>query len=69
MKFAWYPGCVAQGGCPELFRSTVAIAEKLGLELVPLKEAACTGAGVLSERNPELSDPLNARTFAMAESL
>ena len=69
MKFAWYPGCVAQGGCPELYTSTVAIAEKLGLELVPLEEAACTGAGVLSERNPELSDTLNARTFAMAEAL
>ncbi|MEE9325394.1 MAG: CoB--CoM heterodisulfide reductase iron-sulfur subunit B family protein [Dehalococcoidia bacterium] len=69
MKYAWYPGCVSQGGSPELFTSTVAVAEKLGLELVHLKEAACTGAGVLSERNPELADTLNARTFAMAEAL
>ncbi len=69
MKFAWYPGCVAQGGAPELYNSTLSIADKLGLELVPLKEAACTGAGVLSERNPELADTLNARTFAMAEQM
>ena len=69
MKFAWYPGCVSQGGAPELFTSTLAVADKLGLELVHLKEAACTGAGVLSERNPELADTLNARTFAMAERL
>lgn len=69
MKFAWYPGCVSQGGCPELYKATLAIADQLGLDLVHLKEAACTGAGVLSERNPELADTLNARTFAMAESL
>ena len=69
MRFAWYPGCVSQGGCPELFTATLAIADKLGLELVHLKEAACTGAGVLSEKNPELADTLNARTFAMAEGL
>ncbi|MEE9199464.1 MAG: CoB--CoM heterodisulfide reductase iron-sulfur subunit B family protein, partial [Dehalococcoidia bacterium] len=69
MKFAWYPGCVSQGGCPELFTATLAVAEKLGFELVHMKEAACTGAGVLSEKNPELADTLNARTFAMAEGL
>ena len=69
MKYAWYPGCVSQGACPELFKATLAVADKLGIELVELKEAACTGAGILSERNPELSDTLNARTFAMAERL
>lgn len=69
MRYAWYPGCVAQGGCPELFTATLAVADKLGLELIELKEAACTGAGVLTERNPELADTLNARTFAMAEQL
>ena len=69
MKYAWYPGCVSQGACPELFTATLAVADKLGIELVELKEAACTGAGILSERNPELSDTLNARTFAMAERL
>jgi succinate dehydrogenase / fumarate reductase cytochrome b subunit len=46
-----------------------AIAGRLGLELVELREAACTGAGVLSERDPELADTINARTFALAERL
>ena len=69
MKYAWFPGCVSQGGCPELFKATLAVAEKLDLELVHMEEAACTGAGVLTERNPELADTLNARTFAMAENL
>jgi len=47
----------------------MAVAPPLGLELVELKEAACTGAGVISEQNPKLADTLNARTFAMAQRL
>jgi succinate dehydrogenase / fumarate reductase cytochrome b subunit len=43
------------------------VGEHLGFTLEHLKEAACTGAGVLQERDPELGDTLNARTFAMAE--
>ncbi len=67
MKYAFYSGCVAKGGAPELYQSTMAVAEKLGIELDELLEASCNGAGVLSERNPELADSLNARTLAMAE--
>ena len=69
MKYAFYPGCVAKGGAPELYDSTLAVCDRLGIELEELTGAACTGAGVLSERNPELADTLNARTLAMAEKL
>jgi succinate dehydrogenase / fumarate reductase cytochrome b subunit len=68
-QFAYYPGCVARGACPELSVAMTKVAGRLGLELVGLEGAACTGAGVLQERNPELADTLNARTFAMAERL
>jgi succinate dehydrogenase / fumarate reductase cytochrome b subunit len=67
VKYAWYTGCVAKGGCPELYSSVLATAPRLGMELDEIKEASCCGAGVLSERNPELTDTLNARTFALAE--
>jgi succinate dehydrogenase / fumarate reductase, cytochrome b subunit len=67
MKVAFYPGCVSKGACPELYASARAIAEPLGLELHELTEAPCTGAGVLSEQNPELADALNGLTLAMAE--
>ncbi|MFN3974449.1 MAG: CoB--CoM heterodisulfide reductase iron-sulfur subunit B family protein [Dehalococcoidia bacterium] len=69
MKFAFYPGCVSRGGCPELYPSAVAVAQKLGLELQELTGASCTGAGVLQESNRFLGDCLNARTFGMAERL
>jgi succinate dehydrogenase / fumarate reductase cytochrome b subunit len=67
MKVAFWPGCVSKGACPELYVSTQKIADVLGLELVELTEAPCTGAGVLSEQNPDLSDALNGLTLAMAE--
>jgi succinate dehydrogenase / fumarate reductase cytochrome b subunit len=67
MRYAYYPGCVSQGACPELFRATKVVAERLGITLEHLREASCTGAGVLQERDPELGDTLNARTLAMAE--
>ncbi|MSQ32125.1 MAG: heterodisulfide reductase [Dehalococcoidia bacterium] len=69
MKYAFYTGCVSKGGAPELYQSITAVAPKLGLEFEELEGAACTGAGVLTERNEELADTLNARTFAMAERL
>ena len=69
MRYAFYPGCVSRGACPELYASTVAVAGKLGIELEELTGASCTGAGVLQEKNQLLGDTLNARTFAMAEAL
>ena len=64
MKYAFYPGCVSKGGTPELYEATVKVAEKLEFELEEMKDVGCTGAGVLSR---EISDPINARTFAKAE--
>lgn len=69
MRYAFWPGCVSRGACPELYEAVVRVADRLGIEVIELKEASCTGAGVLSEQNPELADTLNARTFAMAEKL
>jgi succinate dehydrogenase / fumarate reductase cytochrome b subunit len=70
MKYAFYPGCVSRGACPELYTATIEVCSILGIELdeKSLEGAACTGAGVLQEKNQRLGDTLNARTFAMAEA-
>jgi succinate dehydrogenase cytochrome b subunit len=68
VKVAFHPGCVSKGACPELYVSAKLIAEPLGLELHELESAPCTGAGVLSEQNPDLADALNGLTIAMAEA-
>jgi len=69
LKYAFFPGCVSRGGCPELYPATKLICQKLGIELQEMPAASCTGAGVLQEKNELLGDTLNARTFAMAEAL
>jgi succinate dehydrogenase / fumarate reductase cytochrome b subunit len=69
MKYAFYPGCVARGATPELYTSTIAVCDKLGIELEigAMEAASCTGSGVLQEKNQRLGDTLNARNFALAE--
>ena len=69
MKYAYFPGCVAKGNCPELNQSTRAIAPLLGIELVELTEAPCSGSGVINAQNPILADTYNAKTLALAEEL
>ena len=69
MRYAFYPGCVSKGGAPELYTSTMAIANRVGLELEEIVGASCTGAGVLQEKSLKLGDTLNARTFALAERM
>ncbi|GKS58680.1 heterodisulfide reductase [Nitrospira sp.] len=68
-RYALYPGCAAQGATPELYESTMAVLPRLGIEVVELKAAACCGAGVVTEADPELALTINARTFAQAEAL
>ena len=69
MKYAFYPGCVSRGACPELYSATVEVCKILGIELEfePMRGASCTGSGILQEKNLRLADTLNARTLAMAE--
>jgi succinate dehydrogenase / fumarate reductase, cytochrome b subunit len=69
VKLAYWPGCVSRGFTPELHGSMNLVAPKLDLELVELDRANCCGAGVIAEHNQELVDTLNARTFAMAQSV
>jgi succinate dehydrogenase / fumarate reductase cytochrome b subunit len=69
VKLAYWPGCVSRGFTPELHGSMSLVAPKLDLELVELDRANCCGAGVIAEHNQELADTLNARTFAMAQSV
>ena len=69
MRYAFWPGCVSRAGTPELYPAATRVAEHIGMELIELEQANCTGAGVLGERNEELVDTLNARNFALAEMM
>ncbi|MBD2211817.1 CoB--CoM heterodisulfide reductase iron-sulfur subunit B family protein [Nostoc linckia FACHB-104] len=69
LKYAYFPGCVAQGACRELYQSTQALTKALGIELIELKKAACCGSGTFKEDSQLLEDTVNARNIALAEEL
>ena len=69
LKYAYFPGCVAQGACRELYQSTQALTQALGIELIELKKASCCGSGTFKEESQLLEDTVNARNIALAESL
>jgi succinate dehydrogenase / fumarate reductase cytochrome b subunit len=56
MRYAFWPGCVSKGACPELYQSMVRVAPELGIELEELYDGNCTGAGVISEHSLETAD-------------
>ncbi|MXW29623.1 MAG: heterodisulfide reductase [Chloroflexi bacterium] len=65
-RFAFYPGCVAKGFCPELYESFVRVAAEFDIEVEELKDVGCSGAGLIPA---EICDPINARTLAKAEAM
>ena len=69
LKYAYHPGNVAHSGSPEVADTMDAVARNLGLELTPLEGATSCGAGIIKQANQRLQLALNARTFAMSESL
>ena len=69
LKYAYFPGCVAQGAARELYMSTQVLTQALGIELVELKKAACCGSGTFKETSQLLEDTVNARNIALAEEL
>ena len=69
LKYALYTGCTARESTPELLSSTLAVADKLGIELVLLDEASCCGASHLQDFDETLAYVLNARNICYAEKL
>ncbi len=67
LKYALYTGCTARESTPELLQSTIAVAEKLGIELEILDEASCCGASHLQDFDDHLSLVLNTRNLCYAE--
>jgi succinate dehydrogenase / fumarate reductase cytochrome b subunit len=67
MRFAYYPGCSARSTCAELNEATHVVAAKLGLTLLQLDSATCTGARELRAIDPPGFFALNVRILALAE--
>ena len=68
-KYAYHPGNVAHSSAPEVATTMESLAHTLKITLVPLNGATSCGAGIVRQANRRLQLTLNARTFAMAETL
>lgn len=69
MKYGFFPGCVLEGASKEDYLATVAVAQKLGIELIELPGWTCCGASHVQDINPLVTLSTNARNIALAESL
>lgn len=67
LKYAFFPGCLADNVAREQYIATKKTAEKIGLKLVEIPEFSCCGAGVIGESSEWTEIALNARNFALAE--
>ncbi len=66
-SYALFPGCAAKGVTKELYESTMAVIEKLNLDIKELNSFSCCGAGVLEEIKDVMDVAVNARNIALAE--
>ena len=67
IAYSYFAGCSAKGACRELDDSTQIVARALGIELMELEDAGCTGARQFRAANDELFLTANGRILAMAE--
>ena len=69
MKYAFHPGNIAHSSATEVTQTMEPAARSLGIELIPMKGATSCGAGIIRQANDVLQITLNARNFAIAESM
>jgi heterodisulfide reductase subunit B len=67
MKCLYYPGCSQKASSIAYEKSFLAIAKKLGVEVVELEDWNCCGTTVTISVNEVLSLTLSARNLALAE--
>ena len=68
-KFAYHPGNVAHSSATEVAQTMDPAMRSLGISLFPMKGATSCGAGIIRQANENLQITLNARNFAIAESM
>jgi heterodisulfide reductase subunit B len=66
VSYAFFPGCSLDGAAKDYHRSTLAMAEKLGLDLPELKDWICCGSTAAHCSDPLLADALPAKSLSAA---
>jgi len=66
VSYVFYPGCSLDATAKDFHRSTLAVADKLELELPELDEWICCGSTAAHSTDPLLADALPAQNLAAA---
>ena len=69
LKYAYHPGNIAHSSATEVSQTMEPTARSFGIELLPMEGATSCGAGIIRQANDVLQITLNARNFAIAESI
>ncbi|MGD9029949.1 MAG: CoB--CoM heterodisulfide reductase iron-sulfur subunit B family protein, partial [Anaerolineae bacterium] len=67
MRYTYYPGCTSETTAVEFGRSTEAVCEALGIELIELEDWNCCGASSAHSLDHELAMALPGRNVALAQ--
>lgn len=67
MRYSYYPGCTSETTAIEFGRSTEAVCEALGIELIELDDWNCCGASSAHSLDHELALALPGRNVALAQ--
>lgn len=67
MSYVFFPGCSLEGTAKDYYKSALASADKLGLDMPELKDWICCGSTAAHSSNPLLADALPAKNLAAAE--
>jgi len=66
VSYVFYPGCSLDATAKDFYRSTLAVADKLELELPELDDWTCCGSTAAHSTDPLLADALPAQNLAAA---
>jgi heterodisulfide reductase subunit B2 len=66
VSYAFYPGCSLEGTAKDFHRSTLAVADKVGLDLPEIEGWICCGSTAAHNTDPLLADALPARNLEAA---
>ena len=69
MRYAYFPGCSAESTARDMHESSLAVAEKLGIELIEPKGWTCCGATAGHQTNRVLAVSLPAATLLKVKDM
>ena len=69
MKYAYYPGCSLKGTAIDYHTSAMALAQRLGIELVEMEDWVCCGASPIHQRNPVMASSVANLLLSLSEGI